>query len=120
MMKQDSLVIALDGKIPIGIMRSAARRDNPEQAWLFAVYVNKEYRRQGIASMLLDKCIGFVKNTLHLKKITLHVNESEESAIQLYKNKWFVDKGMVTNDDGQQRIDMELIISEWEGSLEYD
>ncbi len=113
------LVIAFDGKNPIGIMRSAAWRENPEQAGLFAVYVKKEYRRQGIASTLLDRCIGFVKNTLNLNKMTLHVNQSEQAAVQLYKNKWFVDKGIVTNEDGQQRIDMELILSAEEESADY-
>lgn len=54
-----------------------------ETADVVELIVQEEYRRQNIATCLLDYMISGLKNSVQL--ITLEVRKSNESAIQLYQ-----------------------------------
>ncbi len=52
------------------------------------IYVKKSYRRNGLASKLIDSCLK-LNNKIKLKKIFLEVAKNNISAINLYKKKNF-------------------------------
>ena len=60
------------------------------------VSVEKEYRRQGIAGMILDALLEEGKKR-GVKEFTLEVRESNEGARRLYEKKGFVNEGVRPN-----------------------
>ena len=54
-----------------------------DEAELMNIVVKKDFRHNGIGSILLDDLINYSKK-LNLKTITLEVNENNLSAIRLY------------------------------------
>jgi ribosomal-protein-alanine N-acetyltransferase len=60
------------------------------------IYVLEEYRKQGIASQLMDSIIKLGKDT-GIINITLEVKEDNINAINLYKKYGFVEKAIRKN-----------------------
>jgi len=60
------------------------------------IFVLKEYRNKGIASILLEYMIELGKNK-KISNITLEVREDNITAINLYKKYGFVEKAIRTN-----------------------
>ena len=59
-----------------------------ERSEINNLYVEEEYRKNGIASKLIDKYIEILKES-NIDSITLEVNEHNIAAINLYKKKGF-------------------------------
>ena len=51
--------------------------------WLQSIYVNKEWRREGIMKMLMEKIKKMAGNNVFA--LRLYVHESNENAIEAYK-----------------------------------
>jgi len=51
--------------------------------WLQSIYVNKEWRREGIMKMLMEKIKKMAGNNVFALRLYLH--ESNENAIEAYK-----------------------------------
>ncbi|WP_019502194.1 GNAT family N-acetyltransferase [Pseudanabaena sp. PCC 6802] len=58
--------------------------------WVEHLYVAKKYRKQGIASMILDEVSKLAKENGYVKKILLHVHQDNHLAIKAYE-KWGFD-----------------------------
>jgi GNAT superfamily N-acetyltransferase len=72
--------------------------DDGEIAKLQCLYVSKDYRKKGIATKLLNKCIQYSLKQGY-KKIILHTYYEFENAIRLYqKNGWKVDDSIESED----------------------
>jgi ribosomal protein S18 acetylase RimI-like enzyme len=78
----------LPGKIigMIGVRPNSQR----EKAEMLRLYVNKNYRRQGIATALLNKVIGFCQNS-NYKELHLTVTSWNKEALQFYSKYEFVE-----------------------------
>ncbi len=61
-----------------------------DEADIMNIVVKKDFRHNGIGSILLENLINYSKNT-NMKTITLEVNENNLSAIRLY-DKFSFDK----------------------------
>lgn len=61
-----------------------------DEADIMNIVVKKDFRHNGIGSLLLENLINYSKN-MNLKTITLEVNENNLSAIRLY-DKFSFDK----------------------------
>ena len=102
-------------------LRISALSDNTEfgnvEAWFVIdeiqinnVLVEEAYRRNGIASAMLETLIGFARKH-ECKKITLEVREGNTPAIELYKKHGFKQVGMRENyyqDSHENAILMDL------------
>ncbi|MFW6007211.1 MAG: ribosomal protein S18-alanine N-acetyltransferase [Bacillota bacterium] len=70
--------------------------------------VDPEYRKQGIATRLLNTIIEIIKEK-EMIAVTLEVRESNEPAINLYKNNGFIQTGKRINyyqDNGEDALIM--------------
>ena len=89
------------------------------EAWLVLdeiqindVFVNEAYRRNGIASAMLEELSSFGREHI-CKKITLEVREDNKPAIGLYKKHGFKQVGMRENyyqDNNENAILMDASI----------
>ena len=67
-----------------------------DEADIMNIVVKKNFRKNGIGSVLLENLISLSKS-LNLKSITLEVNENNVSAINLYNKFDFVKLGVRKN-----------------------
>ncbi|MFA4934402.1 MAG: N-acetyltransferase [Candidatus Methanoperedens sp.] len=81
------LVAALEGKL-IGSMIILLRA-HISNARIYSLNVHPEYRRIGIASLLMDTALEFLKER-GFKKITLEVGVNNKAARNLYRSKGFL------------------------------
>lgn len=83
-----------------------------DQADLMNIVVKKSYRRQGVASLLLQKIIDWAKEN-QLCALHLEVNESNVSAIALYEKFHFVPVSVRKNyyGENQNAILMDLLLN---------
>ena len=83
--KEDVLLIARDNGNPVGMCLTLPLRD-----WAFCVglYVEKEYRRQGVAKNLLDTATRRLKEA-GIESIILLVDTKNEAGIAFYKKEKF-------------------------------
>jgi ribosomal protein S18 acetylase RimI-like enzyme len=56
---------------------------------IHAVYVNQQFRNQGIGGMLLSKALSLIKENAQVRKIKLTVNPEQRQAVDLYKRYGF-------------------------------
>ncbi len=80
---QNSKVIAT-----LGIYREK-RLKIRHKAGIWGVFVDPEYRRQGIAAKLLDLAIGFARAEMNVLTISLSVESKASSARKLYESRGF-------------------------------
>lgn len=67
-----------------------------DEADIMNVVVNKNFRNQGIGSLLLNELINLA-DSLKIKQMTLEVNEKNLPAISLYHKCGFIDIGIRKN-----------------------
>lgn len=71
--------------------------------------VDKDHRGKGISKILLDKCLGFVKQK-GAKKIILYSNSQLKSALALYKSYGFKDIVLENSPFATADVKMELLL----------
>lgn len=103
------LVFAKSSETLVGMV-GAFVKDDPTVAHLIAMYVIPEFREAGVGKILMHALIEKVKLNQQIKKITLHVNEKQEVAFNLYKNFGFtiVEKHRIALGDGKEHDVIEL------------
>lgn len=65
------------------------RSQTRHKAAISSVYVDVEYRRQGLAAQLLDRAIQFARKEMKVSAIYLSVESKNTSAISLYESRGF-------------------------------
>lgn len=84
-------IVAMDKKWIVAYL-SVKIIPEKNQAHLFHLFVDKNFRRHGYAKSLLNQAERISKN-LSVKNITLHVNPKNDRAIYIYKKFGFIDRG---------------------------
>jgi ribosomal protein S18 acetylase RimI-like enzyme len=67
-------------------------------AGIYSVYVDKDFRNQGIGSKLLDSAISVIKENKDILKIKLSVNPEQQFAVKLYNKHGFKGAGLFKNE----------------------
>lgn len=65
---------------------------------MFSMYVKKEFRGDGIGSMLLEELISWAENDPVIEKLTLAVFSTNKRAIMLYEKYGFATEGICPRD----------------------
>lgn len=66
--------------------------DGSKAVYIMTITVLKPYRRFGIASQLLEQAIQDCAKSRSIKKMTLHVQKGNDSAMEFYKKHGFIIK----------------------------
>ena len=69
---------------------------NDLELYIFSLGCKFSYRRKGIGSLLLSNCLEFANNQ-NCKRIKLHVQETNEDALNFYKQNGFYEFCRVPN-----------------------
>ena len=93
-MVSDTNNIILSAKIGsdyIGLIRCALVDEdvNPDTAFIGSMYVDKNYRRSGVATKLLSTLLTMLETQEDITKARLWVNEKQVSAVSLYTKMGF-------------------------------
>jgi len=64
-------------------------------ARIFGVYVDPEYRRQGLGRKLMERALEVIRKNKEIVKVQLMVNQEQEVAIKLYKSFGFFVVGIM-------------------------
>jgi ribosomal protein S18 acetylase RimI-like enzyme len=89
------MLVAKEGD-SIFAMVAAYQEDNVKMqhmAYIWGVYVRKEYRGQGIGKKLMEKALEELVKNKEIEKVDLNVNTSQLSAVRLYEKLGFVVAG---------------------------
>ena len=82
---------AFDGNELVGVV--ALGRENVQKlshkGFIFAMYVQPEYRNSGIARALLLEALGLARSIPQLRQLNLCVNATNTKAIRLYESLGF-------------------------------
>lgn len=65
------------------------QEDGSKAVYIMTITVLKHYRRYGIGSKLLEKAIEDCGKSKQIKKMTLHVQKGNDSAMEFYKKAGF-------------------------------
>ena len=57
---QDTILIALDGENPVGVLQMGISPSDSKQYWMKFVTVHPDYRNQGVAKSLITEMFNFV------------------------------------------------------------
>jgi ribosomal protein S18 acetylase RimI-like enzyme len=68
------------------------QEDGSKAVYIMTITVLKPYRRFGIASQLLEQAIEDCAKSRAIKKMTLHVQKGNDSAMEFYKKHGFIIK----------------------------
>jgi ribosomal protein S18 acetylase RimI-like enzyme len=106
--KQWIVNIADENNVIVGTM--AAFNSEPNVAYVVGVYVKKEHRGQGLASMLMGTLLAKIKEHSEYSVVKLTVNKEQTSAVALYKKFGFVitKEGRVILGDGKEYPELEM------------
>lgn len=99
------IFIAIDGDKVIGTL--ALLPENETTLELCKMTVAKEYRRKGIAQMLLNKAIVYSKNNSY-KELVAYTNSKLKTAIGFYRKNNFI--GSKHEDKRYKRIDEKFVL----------
>ena len=72
----------------VGLLRQTKAR-TAHKAWLWGVFVDSEYRAQGLAGKLIDLAIQHAREKLGVKAIYLSVESTNRAARKLYESRGF-------------------------------
>lgn len=97
--KQTETWVAFSDKWMVGMMSIELFREE-SRIHLFHIYVDKEYRRQGIGKIFMDKAEEQAGKA-HSKIITLNIIPGNAKALDLYKK-----MGFKSNESGKKKIKM--------------
>jgi predicted GNAT family acetyltransferase len=80
----------------------------PGVAMIVGVYVSKEHRGKGLATMLMDAIFEKIRQTGGYKIVKLSVNSEQASAVALYKKAGFAEVGeeKATLGDGKEHFEI--------------
>jgi N-alpha-acetyltransferase 50 len=67
-------------------------KDGSKEVYIMTITVLKPYRRYGIGSQLLQEAMNDCGKSRGIKKMTLHVQKGNDSAMEFYKKHGFVIK----------------------------
>jgi len=99
--------VAMDKNWIVAYMSIKVIPEN-QQAHLFHIFVDADYRNQGLAKMLLDHATHFA-NESKLTNITLHVFQKNDRAKHIYQQFGFLETGVTTG--GNIKMEKELDLS---------
>jgi len=107
--------MSLSNSNPIGVGRVTFNDEevDPDTAYIGGLYVNKQYRGQGIATSLLKYITNQSSNRKGITKMKLWVRDTQTNAIQLYEKLGFKKVGQCedkTDDKVFTEIIMEKIL----------
>jgi ribosomal protein S18 acetylase RimI-like enzyme len=90
------IVAEKDGKVLGWAGISKAHSENPEEATLFVMFLNKEGRgkEKGISDNLLETAMSEAQRVLEIKKINLWTFEKNNRAVGFYKKHGFLETGI--------------------------
>jgi ribosomal protein S18 acetylase RimI-like enzyme len=107
------VLLAWASQRPVGMVGAYRGADDGGQsiAIVFGMYVNREFRRQGVGRGLLASLIDLVSGFPEIATIRLWVTEEQESARRLYESAGFQIVGQeVQNRQGDGRLHDELVM----------
>jgi ribosomal protein S18 acetylase RimI-like enzyme len=86
-----NVLFALSHDKPLGMIGYIINNRLKTQhiAHIFGVYVQKEYRCQGIGRTLIERAIDNIRKNTYVSKISLTVNPLQKAAVKLYKKYGF-------------------------------
>ena len=94
---RDGVLVAKDGDCVVGFAGYGEQRDAPGTGGIFALYVLKEYRGQGVGRQLMDAALEKLKG---YGKVCLWVLKENERAIAFYRKCGFVPDGEEKYEEG--------------------
>ena len=103
-------MVALDGDRVVGYIGSQTAADETD---MMNVAVHPDYRRQGIAQILIELLIPELKRRCSTS-LSLEVRASNEPAKQLYEKLGFVEVGRRKNYYRDPKEDALILRKEWE------
>lgn len=80
-----------------GLICREEPKDNEKTLYILTFGVLEQYRKHGIGVQLFDELLNSAKNDPEIKKIYLHVQISNETAIRFYKNVGFEEVEKIEN-----------------------
>lgn len=80
-----------------GLICREETKDNEQTLYILTFGVLESYRKHGIGVQLFDELMNMAKKDPALKKIYLHVQISNETAIRFYKNVGFEEVEKIEN-----------------------
>ena len=98
--KIENALFALSGDKPIGMIKFlfSKEQETKHVAKIYGLYVNKEYRNQGVGRKLLKSTIAEIKKNNRIIKIVLNVNPQQKKAASLYEKEGFEKIGKLKKD----------------------
>jgi len=100
--KQRSLsaLIAYSNNNPIGLLVYIInnRIKTKHVATIYSVYVNKNYRGQGVGKKLINSALESIKKNSDVIKVDLAVNPEQVSAVKLYEYFGFKEVGRLSKE----------------------
>lgn len=93
--KEDSEILAPDNICPSFLGRGNGRKSNQRLGYILSLGVVKEFRKNGIASFLLDNLVAHITNpyndppTDDVRALYLHVLTTNSQAIAFYEHRGF-------------------------------
>lgn len=77
------------GGVMVGLLAAYCSGGEHGAAYITSVSVRREWRGRGIASQLLERCIGYAKGR-GFERIRLEVDQANTAAMKLYEKKGFI------------------------------
>lgn len=97
-------LVALDKKWIVAYLSVKVIPEN-NQGVLFHLIVDREYRRKGLAKLLMEHA-GKYADKLNLTNLTLHVSPKNSRAINIYKKFGFVAQGATSRGSIKMKKDL--------------
>ena len=88
---KQNVVFALEDDSPVGMLVLArnSRLKTDHIYGIYGVYLNRDFRGQGIGKKLMDAALEEIQKTPGIKKIELAVNPAQKAAEKLYRKYGF-------------------------------
>jgi ribosomal protein S18 acetylase RimI-like enzyme len=81
-----SMLFALENDKPVGMVRyTFETRGKKHIAGIYSMYVNSDFRNQGIGKRLMDSMISLIAENKDIRKIKLAVTPDQIYAVKLYE-----------------------------------
>ncbi len=108
------ILVAKVDWVNAGLVRAALKDEDVDEhtAFIGSMYVEKEYRRQGIAAALLGGLLVELKKHPDILRAKLWVNTQQTAAIKLYEGFGFVQVGVETGEVQANGLPVQELIME--------
>ena len=106
-----NMLFAVENGKPVGMVSYAfeTRAKNKHVAGIYAMYVDKKFRNQGIGKKLMKCVISLITENKDIRKIKISVTPEQIYAVKTYENCGFKSVGLFKNEmcvDGQYYDEM--------------